>query len=213
MLTTFHLFPTLPAEIRREIWYLTLLHDRVIQISCDRGVHPNLRRYARYFRANCANPPQLAVNWEARDEALRLYSPYFRTAHAPHSCIYLAPERDTVHLPEAVLAYLGTAERTVLQKLIIDVRDFTLFSSYWMDTLLGMDQLKELVLVVWPLTSPPSQMAGQFLPGDDVIVTMLKEAFIEWARTSPGWVVPEVKVMSHTGTEMGMITIDTGDSE
>ncbi|KAB8067308.1 hypothetical protein BDV29DRAFT_94524 [Aspergillus leporis] len=213
---TFHLFPSLPAELRRYIWYLSLLHDRVIKLSCDRGIYPNLRRYARYFRASCANPPQLRVNCEARYEALQLYSPYFRTAHAPHSCIYLAPERDVVHLPEAVLAYLGAVERAVLQQLIIDVQDYMFFGSYWMDSLRSMEQLKELVLVVWPLTSSPHRMTGQMLTGDEVVVAMLKDAFVECARTSPEWTVPRVKVVSHAGTTMGDITveaddIDTGD--
>jgi hypothetical protein len=213
MLTTFHLFPSLPAEIRLYIWYLSLIHDRVIHISCDRGIHPTSRRYARCFRASRANPAQLRVNREARHEALRLYTPYFRTEHAPHSCIYLAPERDVVRLPDAVLAYLGTAERAALHRLIIEVHDYMLFGPYWMDSLCSMGRLKEVVLVVLPWPSSPHQMENQLAMGDDDIVAVLKEAFVECARTSPECVVPRVKVVSHAGKVMGNITVDRDDIE
>ncbi|OGM44519.1 hypothetical protein ABOM_006755 [Aspergillus bombycis] len=210
MATIFHLFPLLPPEIRHYIWHLSLTQERVIHISCDRGILRTSRRYARCFRADCANPPQLQVNTEARHVALRVYAPYFRTEHKPHGCIYLAPEQDVVHLHEAVLAYLSTAERAALQRLMIDVQDYASFGSYWMDSVCRMKQLQEIVLVVLPLTSSPYG-SDQLPMGDGEIVAMLKAAFVEGARTSPDWTMPRVKVVSHEGIAMGDVVVTVDD--
>ncbi|KAE8133617.1 hypothetical protein BDV38DRAFT_182910 [Aspergillus pseudotamarii] len=213
MSPTFPLFPLLPPEIRHYIWHLSLTHARVIRISCDRGILPNSRRYARCFRADCANPPQLQVNTEARHVALRCYAPYFRTKHMPHCCIYLAPDQDVVHLHEAVLAYLSTAERAALRRLIIDVQDYGSFGSYWMDSLCSMDRLQEIVLVVLPGTSTPYRVYDHLPVADDEIVWMLKAAFVEGVRTTPEWAMPRVKVISHDGTAMGDIVVEADDLE
>ncbi|KAB8234209.1 hypothetical protein ETB97_006005 [Aspergillus alliaceus] len=213
MPATFHQFQALPAEIRHYIWHLSLIQERVIHISCDRGILPTSRRYARCFRANRANPPQLQVNMEARHESLRLYTPYFGTEHAPHGRIYLAPERDVVHLHEAVLAYLGDTERATLQRLMVDIQDYMTFGSYWMDRLRSMGQLKELVLVVLPLTSSPPWVSNQPLIGDEDIIGVLKDAFVEGVRTSPKWLLPQIQVRSHTGATMGRILVEADDIE
>ncbi|KAE8353449.1 hypothetical protein BDV28DRAFT_106863 [Aspergillus coremiiformis] len=210
MSTTFPLFQSLPVEIRHYIWHLSLSNDQVIRISCNRGIRPSGRRYARCFRANRANPPQLQVNVEARQEALRRYTPYFRTEYAPYSCIYLAPEWDVVHLHEAVLAYLGTTERAALRHVIIDVQDYMAFGSYWMDSLRSMEHLQEVVLVVLPLTFSPHWVSNH---RDDDIVGMLKGAFVECAQTNPEWVMPQVQVKSHAGTVMGGIIVEADDLE
>ncbi|RHZ54720.1 hypothetical protein CDV55_104979 [Aspergillus turcosus] len=161
----------LPTEIRLYIWNLSLPTNRVIRITCDRGIKPTSRRYARAFRANHPNPAQLQVNREAREETLRVFVPYFRTEDSPDACIYLAPERDTVRLTEAVLAYLGEAERNALQRMIVEVHDYLMFETYGMEDLGCMQGLKEVDLVV-------SQSPVASYHRRDV-VDVLKDAFEE----------------------------------
>ncbi|RHZ57493.1 2EXR domain-containing protein [Aspergillus thermomutatus] len=211
MSANFHFFPLLPPEIRIYIWKLSLPTHRVIRITCDRGIKPTSRRYARGFRADHPNPAQLKVNREAREETLRLFVPYFRTAVSPHACIYLAPEQDTVHLPEAVLAYLGAAERNALQRVIIEVHDFLLFEAYGMEDLGCMQGLKEVDLVVSQLPMTSYRMANQQQLDDEYIVDVLQDAFEEYTRTHPQWKIPQVRVLSTLGKQMGSFTIDLGD--
>lgn len=190
----------LPTEIRLYIWHLSLPTNRVIRITCDRGIKPTSRRYARGFRANYPNPAQLQANREAREETLRVFVPYFRTADSPDACIYLAPERDTVHLSEAVLAYLGEAERKALQRMIIEVHDYLMFETYGMEDLGFMQGLKEVDLVV-------SQSPVASYHRRDV-VDVLKDAFEEYVRNHRQWKIPQVRVISALGKQMGSFPID-----
>lgn len=201
----FHYFPSLPAEIRLQIWNLSLPASRVIRITCDRGIKPNSRRYARGFRANHPNPVQLQVNREAREEALREFVPYFRTEVSPHACIYLAPERDTVRLGEAVLAYLGEAERHALQRMIIEVNDYLLFETYGLESLGCMQRLKEVDLIV-------SQTPVASYHRRD-IVEVIRDAFQEYVRNHPQWQIPHVRMVSALGKQMGSFTIDPAEMD
>ncbi|KAK1139946.1 hypothetical protein N8T08_011023 [Aspergillus melleus] len=80
---TFPLFPSLPAEIRLQIWSLSLsspsvFEPRTVNIACHRAVHPiHRRRYAKTFSTSTLPPSLLLVNHEARTEALRVYRPHF----------------------------------------------------------------------------------------------------------------------------------------
>ncbi|GFF24529.1 hypothetical protein IFM61606_09165 [Aspergillus udagawae] len=204
-MSDFTFFPLLPAEIRVYIWSLSLPTSRVIRITCDRGIKPNSRRYARGFRADHPNPAQLVVNREAREETLRVLGPYFRTEVSPHACIYLAPERDTVHLAEAVLAYLGEVERNALQRMIIEVHDFLMFETYGMKDLGSMQALKEVDLIV---SRTP---VASYLRHDAVEV--LKDAFKDYARNQPQWQIPRVRVLAASGKQMGSFTVDLGEAD
>jgi hypothetical protein len=202
-MSNFHFFPMLPAEIRVYIWNVSLPASRVIRITCDRGIKPNSRRYARGFRANHPNPVQLQVNREAREEALREFVPYFRTEESPHACIYLAPERDTVHLGEAVLAYLGEAERDALQRMIIEVHDYLMFETYGLESLGYMQRLKEVDLIV--LQTPVASYHRRD------IVEVIQDAFEEYVRSHPQWQIPHVRVLSALGKQMGSFTVDLAE--
>ncbi|GIK01989.1 hypothetical protein Aspvir_006032 [Aspergillus viridinutans] len=203
MSANFHFFPLLPAEIRVYIWNLSFPTNRVIRITCDRGIKPTSRRYARGFRVNHPNPAQLMVNREAREETLRVFGPYFRTEESPHACIYLAPERDTVHLAEAVLAYLGEIERNALQRMIIEVHDFVMFETYGMGDLGCMQALKEVDLIV---SRTPVAVYFKHDP-----VEVLRDAFEEYARNQPQWQIPQVRVLAASGKQMGSFTIDLSE--
>jgi hypothetical protein len=200
MSASFHFFPSLPAEIRLYIWNLSLPTNRIIRITCDRGIKPTSRRYARAFHADHPNPAQLQVNREAREETLRVFVPYFRTEESPHACIYLAPQRDTVRLTEAVLAYLGEAERNALQRMIIEVHDYLMFETYGMKDLGCMQGLKDVDLVV------SESFVASYHRRD--MVDVLKEAFEEYVRNHPQWKIPQVRVLSTLGKQMGSFTID-----
>jgi hypothetical protein len=200
MSANFHFFPLLPAEIRVNIWNLSLPTSRVIRITCDQGIKPTSQRYTRGFRANHPNPTQLMVNREAREETLQVFSPYFHTEVSLHACIYLAPKQDTVHLAEAVLAYLGEIERNALQRIIIEVHDFLMFETYGMEDLGCMQTLKEVDLIV---SRTP---VASYLRHDAVEV--LKDAFEECARNRPQWQIPQVRVLTASGKQMGSFTIN-----
>jgi hypothetical protein len=140
------------------------------------------------------------VNWEAREETLQVFSPYFRTEVSPYACIYLAPERDTVHLAEVVLAYLSEIERNALQHMIIEVYNFLMFEMYRMEDLGCMQALKEVDLIV---SRTPVAL---YLRHDAVEV--LKDAFEECARNRPQWQIPQVRVLTASGKQMGSFTIN-----
>ncbi|KAH8688986.1 hypothetical protein BGW36DRAFT_391539 [Talaromyces proteolyticus] len=215
----FHLFSDLPAELRLYIWSLSLADiEPIISISCERGVLPNSHRFARLFRASRNNPPQLSVNQEARQETLLSYHPYFSTQHAPDSRIYLAPDRDIVRLPDAILGYLGVPEQRGISRLIVEVSDYMVFGHYWMDSLKEMSNLADLTLTV-TLNLPAYTISNELAEAaglNDVqtnSVAILKEAFIEGIRDNPGWKIPNIKVASVTGQEFGEIKIKPGDME
>ncbi|KAL5359229.1 hypothetical protein BJX96DRAFT_174173 [Aspergillus floccosus] len=153
------------------------------------------------------NPPQLQVNSEARREALRCYGAYFQTEEMPHACIYLAPERDTVHIHEALLAYLGDVERAALRRMVIEVHDHLLFTSYWMDSLKGMQRLSEIVLVVKPFAPPVAATSWPPVMGDEEIVNGLRESFVEGVRGCLEWSVPLVRIVSEDGKGMGSFQV------
>lgn len=63
-----------------------------------------------------------------------------------------------MRLGEAVLAYLGEAERHALQRMIIEVNDYLLFETYGLESLGCMQRLKEVDLIVsqTPVASSPA---------------------------------------------------------
>jgi hypothetical protein len=129
-----------------------------------------------------------------------VFGPYFHTEVSPHACIYLAPEYDIVHLVEAVLAYLSEIKHNALQRMIIEVHDFLIFKTYGMEDLGCMQALKEVDLIV-------SQTPVALYLRHDV-VKVLKDAFEEYARNRPQWQIPQVRVLTASGKQMGSFTID-----
>lgn len=78
VMTTFHLFGNLPAELRIKIWHLTFL-PRVIELHPTRpnyaAVHDDGRQ--QQWQSGCSNPAALSVCSEARQIALG----HFRMAY------------------------------------------------------------------------------------------------------------------------------------
>lgn len=215
----FHVFSDLPAELRLYIWRLSLDYvEHIVSISCVRGVHPNARRFARQFLSSRDNPPQLYVSREARNETLRVYSPFFATEYMPHSRIYLAPDRDIVRLPDAVLGYLGPTELTTIRRMIVQVNDYMFFGAYWIHVMQKLSNLNQLELVVvlnlpmYTISAELREIAGL----DDTerdSMERIKEAFVEGVRTNPEWKLPNIMVTSDSGKELGKIIVLPEDIE
>lgn len=87
--TTFTLFPTLPSELRCKIWAAACV-PRILSLTYDSSTSS--------FKTTTPPPAILAVSREARDEALRIYSPTFGTSTEP-ATIPFNPYLDTLYLP------------------------------------------------------------------------------------------------------------------
>ncbi|KAL4901572.1 hypothetical protein BDW74DRAFT_187221 [Aspergillus multicolor] len=79
---TFTLFPSLPAELRLQIWssalHNTLSLQRTVSISCTRILHPTTRRrIAESFSSSTPSPALLFVNRESRNESLKVWRASF----------------------------------------------------------------------------------------------------------------------------------------
>jgi hypothetical protein len=84
--------------------------------------------------------------------------------------------------------------------MIIEVHDFLIFETYRMEDLGCMQALKEVDLIV-------SQTPVALYLRHDV-VKVLKDAFEEYARNRPQWQIPQVRVLTASGKQMGSFTID-----
>ncbi|OOF98088.1 hypothetical protein ASPCADRAFT_403905 [Aspergillus carbonarius ITEM 5010] len=203
MFDTFHLFPLLPPELRLQIWSSSFLHarDRVVKVSCRR--YHYRRRYSWYF---CAEPPvQLHVNREARNEALRLYRRFFciepTLDSAPHSYVYLAPERDIVHVNENALRMAPVTEQKQLRRVILDVNYKGRLDWFPWKILPQMEQLEEIELVIWLMPE-----GGQSIDGHDIY------EYLQWrltriAKKNPEWQLPHIELTLGSGERLGGLKI------
>ncbi|RAK97563.1 2EXR domain-containing protein [Aspergillus ibericus CBS 121593] len=189
MLDTFHPFPNLPTELRLYIWSLSLLNigDRIVIATCRR--HHREGRYSWYFCAKL--PAQLHASREARQEALRVYTPHFRIEptvnSAPRSYVYLAPERDIVRLNQNALLHIGEADLKILRRVILDINyNPKLLKLPWI-ALRKMERLEKLDLLIW-------QTSGhQIHHSKREIVLNIRQQFVAFLRYNPRWNMPEVR--------------------
>lgn len=89
-LSSFHLFSSLPTEIRLEIWQYSCSQPRVVEVYYD----------AKLDQCTTVTPPPATLQAcaEARREALRIYKPLFGTStHCAR--IYFHPQLDTLYIP------------------------------------------------------------------------------------------------------------------
>ncbi|KAK6066977.1 hypothetical protein SCUP234_11814 [Seiridium cupressi] len=89
-LDSFHLFSSLPAEIRLDIWQYSCCHPRVVEVYYDAE--------SDQCATTTPQPATVSVCSESRREALRLYKPLFGTISHDAS-IYFYPELDTLYIP------------------------------------------------------------------------------------------------------------------
>jgi hypothetical protein len=98
-LSSCHLFPKLPTEVRLEIYSLSL-EPRILQLGIDGGVpFPFLKRIAS-LPVRVATPSLFSVCHESRQLCLSEYVPFGNT--------YIHPQLDTVYICRRVAEALNS---------------------------------------------------------------------------------------------------------
>jgi hypothetical protein len=195
-MTTFHLFPMLPSELRLKIWNLALSTPRVVTISCEREMLDRTRRFARSFVSQSAVPALLHTCRESRFEGLSTYTPLFKTDASP-IYTYVSFEHDTIQCADSILEYIGDKEVEGMQRMILEVKDAAYFGHFHMDVLKRMGKLKELDLLTQErVISSWNRGYVESLMGD----------FEESRYGDPGWECPRVRILNrNTGEELSVI--------
>jgi 2EXR family len=198
-LTTFHLFPTLPIEIRLKIWSFNLSIPRTVTISCNReAIIRGAPRTAKSWATDTPSPPLLLVNRESRYEALTIYAPYFTTLSSPRP-IYLSFFQDAVKFADGVLPYISRTPLLEIQKMVLQTKDCAYFGFYNMEILKSMKRLRELEIYA------ERDVAYWWNEGDRYL-NLLMTDFEEAMEADPGWGCPMVRIFDgETGKEMRFI--------
>ncbi|KAK0128287.1 hypothetical protein ONS95_000262 [Cadophora gregata] len=204
-LTEFHLFPTLPSELRIKIWETVLSSPRIVHINCEKGViksNQQQTRFIKSFLSSTPIPPTLHVCRESRYEALSIYkthfatfksnyTPYHKTLKAPNY-IYVAFGQDTIRCSDNLLEYFDNVELGSIEKMILEVADASCFGHFNMEVVMGMARLKELEL---------NTAEGLLTDWRGDSKAILSRDF-EIAKTNnPGWESPRVRITSRTTGE------------
>jgi hypothetical protein len=198
-LTTFHLFPTLPIEVRLKIWSFDLSIPRTVTISCNReGIIRGAPRTAKSWATDTPSPPLLLVNRESRYEALTIYAPYFTTLSSPRP-IYLSFFQDAVKFADGVLPYIPRTTLLEIQKMVLQTKDCAYFGFYNMEILKSMKRLRELEIYA------ERDVVSWWNEGDRYH-NLLMADFEEAMEADPGWECPMVRIFDgETGKEMRFI--------
>ncbi|CZT51636.1 uncharacterized protein RSE6_12807 [Rhynchosporium secalis] len=207
-LAEFHLFPTLPSELRLKVWALIVSEPRIVDLSCRKGVVKSNKQSTRFVEAFLSStpvPPVLQVCRESRYEALATYKPHFtsyKSSTPPYTkrllprYIYLALGQDTIKCSDNLLAYLDTDDTANFRRLILDVADAAYFGHFNMEVVLQMGQLKELELYTTEGLSNLRCNSAEIISRD----------FEMAKRNDPGWECPRVRIISsETGQESKVI--------
>jgi hypothetical protein len=196
-LTSFHLFPMLPSELRIKVWNLALSLPRVVTVSCERERLSLTRRFAKAFISQTAVPALLHTCRESRLEGFLTYKPMFKTDTSP-IYTYVSLKHDTIQCADTMLEYLGEEEAEHLQRMILEVKDAAYFGHFHMDVLMRMRKLRELDLLV------QQEVIGwnrgrRYL---DILIGDFEQARIE----DPAWECPRVRIVDrNTGKELSVI--------
>lgn len=196
-LTTFHLFPTLPSEIRIKVWNLALSLPRVVTVSCEKERLNRTRRFAKSFISQTAVPALLHTCRESRLEGFLTYVPMFKTDTSPNYT-YISFEHDTIQCEDNILEYIGGEEVERLQRMILEVKDAAYFGHFHMDVLMRMGKLKELDLLVQEEVISWNR-ERRYVDG-------LISDFEQARNKDPGWECPRVRILDrNTGKELSVI--------
>jgi len=196
----FHLFPTLPSELRIKIWQFTLYEPRIVIMKCERSYLNHDARFPKSFSSSHPSPAALYTCKESRYEALEVYSAHFITDRSPN-ITYLSLAQDTIRFEDGALDYLVKVEVELkgIRRMIVDVKDALYFTHFHMDTLVLMESLRELELVIrqqvvmeWDRTRDPIQR--------------FRRDFQEARATHPEWHCPRISMVDGpTGERLGVI--------
>jgi hypothetical protein len=112
---TFHLFPSLPTELRLKIWHHSFLaRPRVVELHLWRYHYARVE--SDQWQSGSANPAALSASSESRREALRFYRVTVPLhGHDGARVLYINPAVDTV-------VVLGELQYRRLQNLFATVR-------------------------------------------------------------------------------------------
>lgn len=197
-LTTFHLFPLLPSELRIKVWNLALSVPRVVTVSCEKEILNRTRRFVKSFASKTAVPALLHTCRESRLEGFLTYAPVFKTDTSP-IYTYISFEHDTIQCMDSMLEYIGEEEVERVQRMILEVKDMAYFGHFHMDVLMRMRKLRELDLLVQEevISWNRERRYVDNLIGD-----------FEQARNKDlGWECPRVKILDrNTGQELSVIS-------
>jgi hypothetical protein len=198
-LTTFHLFPTLPIEIRLKIWSFDLSIPRTITISCNReAIIRGVPRSAKSWTSDTPSPSLLLVNRESRYEALSIYASHFTTLSSPRP-MYLSFAQDVVKFADGVLPYVPRAPLLEIQKMVLQTKDCAYFGFYNMDIIKSMKRLRELEIYA-------ERGVVSWWNDGDRYLNLLMTDFEEAAEADPGWECPRVRIFDgETGKEVRYI--------
>ncbi|KAL2064407.1 hypothetical protein VTL71DRAFT_4901 [Oculimacula yallundae] len=208
-LAEFHLFPTLPSELRLKVWGFSICEPRVVEIGCRKGTRKTAQQSSRFVEAfipSAPVPAALQVCRESRYEALATYKTHFtsyKSSTPPYSIsllpryIYIALGQDTIRCRDNLLEYLDNEEKANIEKLILDVADAAYFGHFSMEIIMHMNKLKELEL----------HTAEGLLTDWRGNSTEILTRDFEMGKTNvPGWECPRVRIMSSkTGEELKVL--------
>jgi hypothetical protein len=206
-LSSFHLFPKLPSELRIKVWNLALSFPRVVTVSClrEREQSDSTRRFTKAFVSRTPVPALLHTCRESRLEGFLTYEPMFKSDRSP-SYTYVSIEHDTIHAEDSMLVFMGKVEGARLQRMIIDVKEAAYFGHFYMDVLMRMAKLKELELRVVEEKIPWME--------DRNFVDGLIGDFEQARVNTPMWVCPRVRILNkNTGEELTVIPGGTAPRE
>ncbi|KFY44470.1 hypothetical protein V495_03421 [Pseudogymnoascus sp. VKM F-4514 (FW-929)] len=196
-LSTFHLFPALPVEIRLKIWSLLLSISR--DVICTRNIVTTAAlNKTKAWGTNTPSPALLHVNRESRYEALGVYTPYFATASNPRP-IYLSLSQDVVRFADSLLSHIPYAVLHEIQHMVTDTKDYAYFGYYHMDTLKSMKKLRELEIYAEKDAVYGTDAAERY-------INLLVSEFEDAMEDDPGWECPKIKIFdAQTGKELRFI--------
>ncbi|KAL4965621.1 2EXR domain-containing protein [Aspergillus stella-maris] len=148
--------------------------------------------------------------------------------------IFISFTLDTFHLREDVLAYIPSTERSLVERMIVDVADVHYFGHFYLDVIRSMSRLRTLDLVVgfresdWVLVGRDAEnghgngdggLAGAGAGTDPGLahgrlqrgLGLLEDEFLEMKGRYPDWRVPDVRVlMRGTGDVLARFSTEEG---
>lgn len=195
-LTTFHLFPMLPSELRIQVWNLALSVPRVVTVSCKKERRNGYWRFTKSFVSHTAVPALLHTCRESRLEGFLTYIPMFKNDISP-TYTYVS-EHDTIQVSDNILALIGEEEKERVQRMILEVKDTAYFGHFNMDALMRMRKLRELDLLVQDEVASWNE-ERRYVDG---IIGDFEQA----RERDPGWECPRVRILDrNTGMELSVI--------
>jgi hypothetical protein len=224
-LSSFHLFPQLPLELRLKVWRYLIDQPRVLKlIACKSFNQTSPSFTSRWVSLNHPVPVPLRICQECREEALKSLQLAFGSWFC-HANIYINFSLDTVRFGDGpsptssdkslslearswaqpsdyVLNIFlgggahGAEDYEKVRSMVLDVsEDLYARRNFCWDDLRLLTGLEELTLLVWEPDHAHGQLMGRY-----------KESLRRVARAHPEWIVPRIMVIGmESGTDWGLL--------